>query len=229
MKTRIGFILPVCLALLFVAAPAAAADLQQVLTNMDRAAEGFEGLKADVEWVSYTALVNDRSVESGAIVVRRPAKGDAELHITFTQPAEKHVVMHGADVQIYQPKINLVQQYDLTKSKDKLEQALLMGFGVSGEYLAERHDIKVLGEETVAGVDAVKLELIPKSEDARASMPKLEMWISKQTWQPVQQKLYQGGGDYRLYTYSNIELNPPLKNGDFELKLPKKVKVVKPS
>src|SRR5690606_5297178 len=109
------------------------------------------------------------------------------------------------------------------------EQALLMGFGVSGKYLAERYDIELLGEETVADVETVRLELTPKDEEAKASMPKLEMWISTKTWQPVQQKLYQGGGDYRLYTYSNIKLNPGLKDSDFELKLPKKVKVVKPS
>lgn len=224
-----GFMLRSCLALALFALPAAAQpDLAQVLSKMDQAAAEFEGLKADVEWVTYTALVDDRSVESGEIAVRR-SSDEAELHITFTKPAEKHVVMHGAEVQIYQPKVNLVQQYDLTKSKDKLEQALLMGFGVSGEYLAERHEMEVLGEETVAGVDTVKLELIPKADEARANMPKLEMWISKQTWQPVQQKLYQNAGDYRLYTYSNIELNPRLKDSDFELKLPKKVKIVKPS
>lgn len=224
-----GFIRRIFLASALAALPLSAAELPAVLGNMDRAAEGFRGLKADVEWVSYTKLVDDRSVESGRIAVRRSPGGAAELHITFTQPAEKHVVMQGAEVQIYQPRMNLVQQYDLTKSKDKLEQALLMGFGVSGKYLAERHDMKLMGEETVAGVETVHLELTPKDEEARASMPKLEMWISTKTWQPVQQKLYQGGGDYRLYTYSNIELNPSLKDSDFELKLPKKVKIVKPS
>ena len=60
-------------------------------------------------------------------------------------------------------------------------------------------------------------------------IPRLEMWVSIASWQPVQQKLYlPTAGDYRLYTYTEIALNPPLRRSDLRLKIPRGVKRVYP-
>ena len=56
----------------------------------------------------------------------------------------------------------------------------------------------------------------------RKQVLKLEMWVSTQTWQAVQQKLHQPGGeDYRVCTYRDIELNPKLSDKVFKLDIPK--------
>ena len=41
---------------------------------------------------------------------------------------------------------------------------------------------------------------------------------------PVQQKLIQPSGDYYLFTYSGVKLNPQLTDEALKLKLPKGVK-----
>ena len=79
------------------------------------------------------------------------------------------------------------------------------------------------------GEQTVRLELIPKSADMKRSVPKLEMWVSTRTWQPVRQKLYQSSqGDYRIYAYSKIQVNPSLKSSDFKLKTSGKVNRIRP-
>ena len=204
-------------------------SLDAVLAKMDAASASFKGLEADVEWLTYTALVDDKSVESGAMKVRRPSADSADLVIHFTEPYPKDVLISGATVEIYKPKIKTVEEYDLSSSKDKIDQALLVGFGASGKTIRENYDAKLIGEETVAGEPTAHLELIPKDEETRKSLKKLEMWVSTNSWQSVQQKLIQdASGDYRLYTYTGVVVNPPLKDSDFKLDLPKGVKRIKP-
>lgn len=203
----------------------ASGDIDNVLAQMDQSAADFEGMKADLRWVTYTALIDDTSVETGDIWVRRDSDGEVDLKIVFDEPARRDLLVEGARVQMFQPKINQVNEYDLSKKKDQLEQALLVGFGVSGKFLVENYDVEYAGEDAVGDQKAVKLELSPKN--AESSVEKLEMWVSTETWQPVQQKLYQTGDDYRLYSYSSIAINPSLKGSDFKLDLPKNVKRVK--
>jgi outer membrane lipoprotein-sorting protein len=215
-----------------------AADLDTLLRNMDAAAAGFQGLQANVAWVKYTAFVDIKSTEEGVIHVRRNKDRSVDMMIEFQQirdgekpprPYNYFVSVRGTKAQIYRPRINEVQEYDVSKSKEILDQVLLLGFGTAGRYLEENYQITLKGEEQAAGEETVKLELVPKSKELLAKIPRLEMWVSKSTWHPVQEKLYEvNAGDYRLYTYTAIVFNPPLQESQFRLQLPRNVKKVSP-
>ena len=207
-----------------VLASPAAVPTEQVLSNMDEAAAAWNGMRAETEWTQYTKLVDDSSVESGSVIVRRASDGRVDLKIQFTDPYPRDLLVRGTQVEIYKPRIAMVEEYDVSKSKDKLEQALLSGFGVSGKFLRERYDVTLKGEEAVDGAQTVKLELVPKDVGMRDSIARIELWVSQKTWQPVQQRLHQPNGDHRTYLYSNVEINPSLKDSDFKLDIPKKVK-----
>jgi outer membrane lipoprotein-sorting protein len=221
--------------LVFLLSPAlhAAVDLETVLRNMDATAAKFQGLKADLEWIKYVAIVDIESSEKGVVMARRSKDKSVDLMIEFKtqdgKPYNYFVNVQGSKAQIYKPQIATVEEYDVSKSKDLVDQVLLLGFGPSGSYLKENYNVTLKGEEEAAGEQTVKLELIPKSKELLEKIPRLEMWVSKSNWHPVQDKLYeQNSGDYRLHTYTNIVLNPPLKDSDFRLNLPRNVKKVRP-
>ncbi len=208
---------------------AAAPDLATVLTNMDAAASGWKGMRASLEWVRYMALVDDRSVEEGKIVVRRTADGSAAMLISFEEPNVYFLSVQGTRVEIYKPKIKTVEEYDVSDSKAKVENALLLGFGTSGSYLGQHYDIKLLGPAAVKGQSVVHLDLQPKDPQAELNSQRIEMWVSTEIWQPVQQKIYdRNPGDYRLYSYSEVVLNPALTAEDFKLRLARGTKRVHP-
>ena len=95
--------------------------------------------------------------------------------------------------------------------------------------MSEHYDVTWRGRETVAGEVTVKLALVPKDEKTAQRIPRLEMWVSTTSRQPVQQKLYlPTPGDYRLYTYTEIALNPRLRGAALRLKIPRGVKRVYP-
>ena len=149
--------------------------------------------------------------------------------IEFTDPYPYFLAVNGNKAEIYRPRIAKVEEYDLTKSREMFEQAFLLGFGTTGEYLRANYELNLEGEETAAGKATVKLELIPKSEKMLKHIPRLEMWISIETWQAVQQKIDQPAtGDYRLFTYTNVAVNPKLSEKQFKLKIPKSTKRVYP-
>jgi outer membrane lipoprotein-sorting protein len=219
------------LGLLLVASPAlkAASDLLVILKNMDQAAAKFEGMKAKIQRVNYTAIVDDKSVETGELRVRREKNKPVMLRLEIRDPSPLILAVNGTKAEIYYPRIAQVEEYDLSKSKNTLEQALSLGFGTAGKFLSDNYEVKVLAEQAVEGKPAVKLELIPKSPQMLKSTPKIEMWVSTETWTALQQKIYEiDPGDYRLYTYSEVALNPGLKDSDLELKIPRNTKRVFP-
>ena len=205
--------------------PLTAADLDSVLTKMDQAAAAFTGMEAKITRLNYMALLDSKDVEAGTIYVRWDKKGKVRMAIHFQEPYEYYLAINGDKAEIYRPRIATVEEYNISKHRDTFQQVLLLGFGTTAKYLRDNYELRVVGEESVTDRPAVRLELVPKSEGMRRQVPKLEMWVSTDTWQAVQQKLHQPGGeDYRIFTYSDIELNPKLSDKVFKLDIPKSAK-----
>ena len=53
--------------------------------------------------------------------------------IDFTKPNPRTVAFRGRKAEIYYPKLKSVQEYDLGKRSDLLDQFLLVGFGTTGK------------------------------------------------------------------------------------------------
>jgi len=138
-------------------------------------------------------------------------------------PDPKSVAVAGSKAELYYPKLNLVQEYDLGKIKG-IDKYLALGFGASSKELKDDYGIKALGEEQVSGDKTLRLELIPKSPQVLQQFPKIELWISEEKGYPLQEKFYQTGGDYQTIAFSDVVINPPLPDSAFKLSLPKGVK-----
>jgi outer membrane lipoprotein-sorting protein len=200
-----------------------AADAQSVLALMDQAAPKFTGMTGDLTRVAYTKVLDDKTTESGTMKLRRKGR-ELQVLLAITKPDPQTVAFGGKKAEKYFPKLKTVQEYDLGKYKGVVDQFLLVGFGTSGRDLSANYAVKYSGEESVGGVKAYKLELVPNSPKMRESFRGLELWVAHDGGYPIQQRFVQPSGDYHLATYSNVKLNPPLTDGDLKLKLPSGVK-----
>ncbi len=195
-----------------------AQNLEAVLSRMDAASASFQSLTARLRILKYTAIVRDESVEEGAIWVQRLKRGRSRLLIEFSSPDRYYVALSDKKAEIYRPKIGQVEEWDISRYRDLAEQ--IWPFGASGRDLSGRYAISWKGPEAVAGQAAVKLELTPKSEKLAQNVPRIETWISTSHWQPVQQKFYDPTpGDFRLSTYTQVQLNVPLADSRLKLQL----------
>jgi outer membrane lipoprotein-sorting protein len=187
--------------------------LENVLKQLDTRAVDFQSLTADLERTKVTVVVNDKSTESGRIWVRR----DAKMRIEVTQPDPRTILRDGDNFYIYNPKIHRVEEYNLGNKKSVVDQFLLLGFGTSGSSLKESYSIALQAEETLDGAKVLRLELLPKTDEVRKQLSKIQLWLDETTWFPVQQQFFEtGSGDYFIIHYRNISRNVRVPDGEFK-------------
>jgi outer membrane lipoprotein-sorting protein len=204
------------------AAGAAGDELADTLARMDATAARFKSLTADIRKVSHTAVINEDTADTGTIYVKRPKPNDLRMRIDIQPPNPKQAEFSGHVVQIYYPKSNTVEEYDLGKEKGMIDQFLLLGFGSRVRDLQDAYTIRLGGDETVNGEKTVRIELTPKSPDVLAHLKEVELWIDARG-EAIQQKFYEPGGDYSVATYSNMKTDVNLPDSSVKLNLPRDV------
>jgi outer membrane lipoprotein-sorting protein len=202
-------------------------ELEHILARMDDAARNFKTTEANVVWDQYQKVIDETETEKGKIYFRREG-GEIQMAADFAEPDKKYVIYSGGKVQVYQPKIDQVNEYNPGKNRADVESFLVLGFGGSGRDLFKSYVLRLVAKETVGGIAADKLELIPKSDRLRNNIARILLWIDPARGVSVQQQFFEPGGDYRLAKYSDIRINQKLPENAFKLKTTGKTKVVSP-
>jgi outer membrane lipoprotein-sorting protein len=207
-------------------APGAPADpaLQAVFARLDQNASTFKSFSASMQRLTHTDVINSDDIDKGTIKLKRSgSKSDLKMLIDITQPDPKTVSVQGKKGELYYPKMATVEEYDLTKVREWVDQFYLMGFGTTSKELQENYTVRLLGADTKDGQKVTGLELIPKKKDILQHIKKFELWLSDKTGLPVEQKIYPGG-QYVVITYSNARVNPDLPDSALKLQVPKETK-----
>jgi len=234
MRNILKFPMPLLLAgaLVLLPAPPARArkgkhptDLSEILADMNEASKRLKSVSANLEYTTVTVLVNDKSTESGQLYFRRGKT--AEIRIDFEKPEKKVILFKKNRGEIFLPKINQVQEYNLEQKSDLVQQFLLLGFGTDTNELKKNYSVKYLKEEDLEGDSTAVLELTPRQANVTAQVTKIQIWVSEESWIPVQQQFFERGGDYLIATYSGVKVNRNLPGSAFELNAPDNAKRVK--
>ncbi len=191
--------------------------VEGVLHQLDSAAKGFHSLSADVERTKVTVVVDDKSTESGSMLLR----GDKML-LQMKAPDQRTILRTGDNLYIYTPGLNRVEEYNLGKNRSLLDQFLLLGFATQGKELQKNYLITVVAEPVLNDRKTVELELTPKSEEVRNQFSKIEIWLDEATWLPIQQQFNEtGSGDYTDIRYTKMVRNPRIDESEFKPHWPK--------
>jgi len=206
--------------------PAAPADpFQRTLAKIDEAAASFKALTADVRKIHYTAIIDEREENSGTLVVRRPGPKQLQVLFDIKEPDPRQAAFWDHTVEVYHPKLNLIDVYDLDKKfGSEVNRYMLLGFGSSVKELQEAYVIGPGGPETIDGHNTDRIALKPKKPDQVMHLTKVDLWISDETGIAAQQKVYYGDADYDLATYSNMKINPNISESAVKLNVSKSVK-----
>ncbi len=211
------------LLLLLGAALAEGATTDQVLARMDAAGASFRGMSAKLRKISHTAIIRESQEESGSILLQKQKKS-VLARIDFEKPDVRSIQFRDRKVQIYLPKLNVVQEYDLGRYDSLLSQGLLIGFATPSPELRKNYRVRLMGEEPIGGQAAYRLELEPTTASIKQHFTKIELWIGSAEGLPLQQRLFQPSGDYTQIIYSDMKLEPNLSDERLRLKLPSNVK-----
>ena len=214
-------------------------DLQSVLRKLDAAAASFNTAQAEFEWDNYQKVIDDIiDVETGTIYYRHHSGKEIEMMAdvkksgptaTSLKPEQKYVLFSDGKVRMYTPKTEQETVYDLGKNRADLESYVVLGFGGSGQDLQKTFDVTYGGMETVNGVSAAKLNLVPKSEKVRRNYNRMILWIDLDKGISVQQQFFTPQGDYRLCKYSAVKMHEKLSDEVFKLKTTGKTQILSPN
>jgi len=143
---------------------------------LDRAAQDFHTLTADIEHMKYTAVVKDTSTETGQIFVRR----DDKMRIEFQKPDPRTILRNrrfALHLHAQDQSRRGIQHWQAPRLCRPVPSA---GIRNEGRYAEEklcchidRRRIEFDSRKTVV------LELTPKSEQARSQIARIRMWIDE--------------------------------------------------
>jgi outer membrane lipoprotein-sorting protein len=190
-------------------------DLSVVLSRMNDAAKRLKTLSADLEYTKVTVLVNDKSTEEGRLFFR---KGKTpEIRIEMQKPESKVILLKKNKAEIYLPKINQLQEFNLEQKSGLVEEFLLLGFGSETGDLRKSYRLNYLKEEDLDGDTTAVLELTPRKESVASQLTKIQMWVSEESWLPAQQQFFEPGGDYSIARYKAVKVNLRIPSSTFEI------------
>ncbi len=187
-----------------------------VLSHMDGAAKRLRTVSAHLTYTTVTVLVNDRASQAGELFFRKSKS--PEVLIEFSKPNAKTILFKKNRGEIYYPETNQIQEYDLERHSDLLQQFLLLGFGTESAQLEASYNVQYLGEKALGGMKTPVLELKPTHPDVAAQLSKVDLWISPESWLPVQQEFFEASGDYMIAQYSHVRVNVPLASSVFKIR-----------
>lgn len=202
-----------------VAALASGESLDKILARMDAAAKTSNSFSATLVWKEYTKAIDDTDEQTGSLRLKR--SGNRVLgRVDIEKPNVYTWHFAGDTWEKYVPKMKELQVYKPAKVSKSADQMLLTIFGLNSDIIKKSYDVKAGEEETVNGIQATRLELIPKDSKAKKVVSKVELWIPAGQTYAVQQRLTEPNGDYTLQIYVDAKLNPSLPDSAFDFIVP---------
>ena len=190
------------------AAPISAAEVVKRLREIQAKTKEFS---ADIHQEKTLSLLKDKIVSRGRIRFKKPDK----VSIDFFHPESSQMVFDGKTALLYYKEEKLAERYSL-RSNPIAERYLLFSKDPFQEKLAEW---KILEDWE----SFLVMEIIPKVKDP--PFVKTRLRVSKKDWMVIGMDMVEKNGDTTSIRYSNMKVNTGLTESDFEIHLPRDVKI----
>jgi outer membrane lipoprotein carrier protein len=208
------FILLILISLLLIPLPIKGATpmgAEEVVKRLREVQEKTKDFSADLHQEKKLSLMKEKIVSRGRIRFKKPDK----VSIEFFHPESSQMVFDGKTILLYYKEEKLAERYSL-RSNPMAERYLLFSKDPFQEKLAEW---RILEDRE----SFLVMEIIPKVKDPL--FVKTRLRVSKKDWMVIGMEMIEKNGDTTSIRYSNMKVNIGLTDSDFEIHLPKDVKI----
>jgi outer membrane lipoprotein carrier protein len=185
--------------------------VDEVVQRIRESREKTKDFSADLLQEKKISLLKEKVISKGKIRFKKPDK----ISIEFFHPETSQMVYDGKTFLLYFKEEKMAERYQV-QGNPVVEKYLLFSKDPFQEKLAQWRIVE--DRETV-----LALEILPKVKDPL--FVKTRMWISKKDWIITGMEMVEKNGDTTTLRYSNVRVNMGLADSDFEIRLPKDVKV----
>ncbi|MEZ5307974.1 MAG: outer-membrane lipoprotein carrier protein LolA [Pyrinomonadaceae bacterium] len=199
----IGRLLILTIAVSFFGVVSASAQLNDILTTMDKHKKSLQTLKAKVRFSEYEATLADETERKGAVqYISKPGR-DAWVRIDWASPDESLIVANGKYVLWRKDKGEAVVGNVEESKSQKATSNSLKFMSMSKAELKANYTTAYLGEATVDGTTTWHLKLTPKNAD---EFREAELWVDG-NGMPIQAMIVQKNKDKATVRLSSLEKN----------------------
>jgi outer membrane lipoprotein carrier protein len=185
--------------------------VDEVVQRIRESREKTKDFSADLLQEKKISLLKEKVISKGRIRFKKPDK----ISIEFFHPETSQMVYDGKTFLLYFKEEKMAERYQV-QGNPVVEKYLLFSKDPFQEKLAQWKIVE--DRETF-----LALEILPKVKDPL--FVKTRMWISKKDWIITGMEMVEKNGDSTTLRYSNMRVNMGLADSDFEIRLPKDVKV----
>ncbi|MFE3573543.1 outer membrane lipoprotein carrier protein LolA [Lysinibacillus sp. NPDC059133] len=149
---------------------------------------------------------------------------DGKRRIEMTAENGEHIITvnNGSQIIMYDVVKNTVHKMDIGKDslgafpspRDQAESLF--------NIVKDTHDVKIAGEEEIAGRDTYKIVAKAKKEDTL--LGEMEVWVDKKTWVTLK-TITNSAGSKMTSEYTKMDENAKIDDAQFTLDIPKDAKV----
>jgi len=194
-----------------------AANLDQVLDNLQQAYDRIQALSADFVQVATLTSIDREQISSGRVYIQKPQM----IRWEYTQPEPQTVLYKDNLLRIYTPKRRQVLQ-SVVDADNRTNVALLFLAGIGT--LREVFTITPMpGQET----HTTQLRLLPRSP--QAGFTELYITLNPQSYLIESLTIHDPIGNRTTIHLSALQIHPTLPAHLFELDLPPGTEVLTPS
>ena len=185
--------------------------VDEVVQRIRESREKTKDFSADLLREKKISLLKEKVISKGRIRFKKPDR----ISIEFFHPETSQMVYDGKTFLLYFKEEKIAERYQV-QGNPVVEKYMLFSKDPFQEKLAQWRIVE--DRETV-----LALEILPKVKDAL--FVKTRMWISKKNWIITGMEMVEKNGDTTTLRYSNMRVDMGLADSDFEIRLPKDVKV----
>lgn len=208
-----SFMIILSFPLIFLIHSALPMEKEEVIKNLREIQEKTEDFSADLLQEKKLSLFKEKIVSKGKIQFKKPDK----FSIEFFHPESILIVFNGKTLLLYYKEEKVAEYFSL-HSNPMIEKVLLFSKDPFQEKLT---DWEIMEDRP----SFLVIEIIPKVRESPFAKTRLR--ISKKDWRVIGMEMIEKNGDMTAIHYSNIKVNQGLQDADFEIRLPKDVKVTK--
>jgi outer membrane lipoprotein-sorting protein len=205
---------------LLIIEPTSQPDLRSRLLAIDERAAKIEAIKADFVQEKQSPLLADPLITRGTIA----AAGENVLW-TAEEPEPTQTHIGQAQLQIYYPRQNVVEQYNLTPETSAMVASPLPRL----DELEKSFEIVAdAGEGLDAREGTVALRLNPTKPELAKYVDFVRVLLDEERSLVVAFETTDPDGETTLTRFENVQVNPKLDAKEVTLRLPTNVKRVSP-
>ncbi len=196
----------------------------QILARMQEAAKKITTIRASIEQVKIFMDIGSKETYRGNLIFKHVGKSD-KVRINYDNGNQ--VSVDPSQIVLYQPQIKqaIITTRGQLAARNQEFAFFSAPYSLTSAQMKQRYDIVHTGDEQVAGVKTSVLQLTPKQASA---IKRMKWWVSQSSWLPVKSEMVDAqNGDVSTFTLNGMEINPEIKDSDFNIKFAPGTKVVK--